>query len=78
MPEFTTYGKQVLKDGLHYADARSHKAAIEIVAAFNRPESIAAMIEREAERRKSRSLRRMAAIMADAIRNGFDDEGENG
>ncbi len=25
-----------------------------------------------------RALRRMAAIMADAIRNGFDDEGENG
>lgn len=35
MADFTYSGKQVLKDGLHYADARSHKAAIEIVIALS-------------------------------------------
>jgi len=79
MTDFTFLGKEVLKDGLHYADARSHKAALEIASALNRPASIIAMIEREADKRKSRVVKRLAAITVDAIRNGFDErEGDDG
>lgn len=33
---YTSCGKQVLEDGIHFADARSHKAAEAIASALNR------------------------------------------
>jgi hypothetical protein len=84
---FSAHGKEVLKDGLHFADARSHKAAIEIVAAFDAASnlqkmqsaqraSIAAMIEAEGEKRWGRAVKRMARMLADAVRAGFDESDE--
>lgn len=78
--QFTTHGKEVLKAGLHFADARSHKAALEIAAALTatcndrlqvQRARIAQLIDDEAEKR-GRHIRRAGRIVADYIRAGFD------
>jgi hypothetical protein len=58
-------------DGEDFAQVCTPDGAAQIVAAFTQRASIAAMIEREGEKR-GRHMARAGRILADAIRHGFD------
>ncbi|MGV1682976.1 hypothetical protein [Sphingopyxis sp. NJF-3] len=66
---FRASGKQVLKDGAHYADARTDAAAIAIASALNLPAELDARASR-ANRVGNRSAARIYRILADDIRAG--------
>lgn len=65
---FTTNGKQILRDGEHYAEGATSDAAAEIVDALNVPD----WLDQEAERlAKSKSTARTLRIAADSLRAKF-------
>lgn len=66
---FHATGKQVFRDGAHYADACTPEAAQEIVARGNLPETLEARASR-ANRAGNRSAARIYRILADDIRAG--------
>ncbi|PZU59796.1 MAG: hypothetical protein DI547_04790 [Sphingobium sp.] len=74
MIEFTSSGKQVLRDGKHFADSITEEAAALIVAGLNARASIAAYLDSEADRRKG-PMRLAWRAAADAVKARFD-EGE--
>lgn len=75
MPDtFTHTGKQILRGGDHFADARDVETAAQIVEALSDRANIANYIEVEGRRRPSRMFQRLARITADAIRSGLDKE----
>jgi hypothetical protein len=80
-PTITNSGKQVLLDGVHFADAATVYGAERIVAAMsNRTVSragIAKYIEDEAEKRRNPSLRRIMRVIAGNVRAGFDEVEQN-
>lgn len=64
-PAFTALGKEVLRDGQHYADAVTSADAEIIARALGVPE----MLDRRADAAPhARSFARMARIVADHIR----------
>lgn len=73
------FGKQVFLGPDHLCDAVSEEAAARIVAALNAPASIAAWLDREADRlRVARSSSRAWRVAADNIRAGLWEESNNG
>lgn len=70
-------GKQVFIGSTPVADAYSEEAAARIVAALNAPASIAAWLDREADRlRVARSSSRAWRVAADNIRAGLWEDGQ--
>lgn len=64
---YTSTGKQVLRDGKHYADAASNEAAQDIVDMMNLP----AWLDERAERfSKARSTARFMRALASDLRAG--------
>ncbi|MGQ2942881.1 MAG: hypothetical protein ACT6Q7_02650 [Blastomonas fulva] len=64
-------GKQVFIGDTAIADAYSEEAAAQIVAALNAPASIAAWLDREADRCRQRATARAWRVAADNIRAGL-------
>lgn len=87
--DFTCHGKQVLRDGEHFADARDLDAAKVIASALNGDFSnaamdgtvhkIAAYLDREAGKTPRARLRsRTLRVAASNVRAGLFEENENG
>lgn len=74
MPDkFASAGKQVLKNGGHFADAIHPVAADQIVTAFESRESIALYLEREARNRgRSAYFRQLLKALAGNVRARLD------
>lgn len=64
---FTTNGKQILRDGEHYAEGATSEAAQEIVDALSIPDWLDAQADKCLQRATSRTWR----IAADNIRAKF-------
>jgi len=72
MPDtFHHMGKQVMLDGVHYADAASPEGAAQIVSALNARSSIATYLDAQADMR-GRHLGRALKVMASNVRAGLD------
>lgn len=73
---YSTNGKEILRNGVHFGDADSEDAARQIVAALNGQDtdraSIIAYLHAEAKRRNSRIEKRVLNIAVDAIKGGLD------
>ncbi|WP_417615376.1 hypothetical protein [Parasphingorhabdus sp.] len=69
MPDstFTQNGKQILRDGQHYAEGATSEAASEIVDALNVPD----WLDSEANKSRQRATARAWRIAADNIRAKF-------
>ena len=67
---FRTNGKQILRGGIHFADAGTDAAASKITAALNLPD----WLEDRASRSKSRQARRIFTVLADDIRAGLHED----
>lgn len=73
---FTVTGKEVLRNGIHFADVIDDEGAQEIIRAISARASIATWIEQEAAKRKTASGRRIFRLIADGVRNRFDEPDE--
>lgn len=66
-PTFTNNGKQILRDGQHYADAVDSEAGQEIFDALSIPD----WLDAEADKCRQRATARAWRIAADNIRAKF-------
>ena len=72
-PIISRTGKQVLYDGVHFADAATEFAAEQIVAGMRARASIADYLDRQASKRTVPALRRAIATLASNVRAGLDE-----
>ncbi|WP_164975694.1 hypothetical protein, partial [Sphingobium fluviale] len=69
--------KEVLRNGVHFADTVDDAAAQAIVKAMGTRDGIAEWIDRENQKRRhSRYFHRLMRIIADGVRNRFDEVDE--